>query len=109
MSSATATGCARALPWPAQKTRPLCRLVGLAKPSSKLLQFPSAQALAARDALVLAHLPLVDLVAKSKTRKLPPCFEFDDLRGVGYVALIHAAEDFDPSLEVPFDKYASRQ
>ena len=75
----------------------------------KLVPFPAPASLQVRDERILAHLHLVDLVAKSLARKLPPCFELDDLKGAGNIGLLHAAERYQPSRKVPFERYARRR
>lgn len=50
-----------------------------------------SEALQERDALILAHLDLVKPLAAALARRLPPCFDKDDLAQVGVVALIEAA------------------
>jgi RNA polymerase sigma factor for flagellar operon FliA len=44
-----------------------------------------------RDAVVMAHLDLVKPLAAALARRLPPCFDADDLAQAGMVALIEAA------------------
>jgi RNA polymerase sigma factor (sigma-70 family) len=58
-----------------------------------------------RDELVLRHMGLVSSIARH--------FAFDpnmrdDLTQVGYIGLIKAVEQFDPTLGVPFEAYARR-
>jgi RNA polymerase sigma factor (sigma-70 family) len=75
----------------------------------KLVELPRPPSLAVRDERITAHLYLVESVAKSLVRKLPPCFELDDLKGAGYIGLIHAAEHYQASRKVPFENYARRR
>lgn len=56
-----------------------------------------------RDGLVVAHMPLVRLVARQFVRVVGTR---DDLEQVGYLGLIKAVERFDPGLGVPFEAYA---
>ena len=51
---------------------------------------------AQRDVLITAHLKLVPLVARTVRRSLPPSHSFEDLCGMGAVALVNAAEQYDP-------------
>lgn len=67
-----------------------------------------AKVLAARDALVEAHLHLVPPIAHRLHRALPPSFDIDDLLAVGNLALIHVATRYRP-LEhggTPFSAFA---
>jgi RNA polymerase sigma factor (sigma-70 family) len=74
-----------------------------------------AKVLAARDALVTAHLDLVQTIASHIVLKLPPSFERDDLVSTGYIALIAAATRYRPDFptakvrrreQMPFRAYA---
>jgi|SRR5215470_8081469 len=56
-----------------------------------------------RDQLVLRHMPLVKRIAAHYARD--PSTR-DDLVQVGYVGLIKAVENFNPTLGVPFEAYA---
>lgn len=51
---------------------------------------------AQRDSLALDHLKLVSLVVNALRRSLPPSHSFEDLCGMGAVALLKAAEQYDP-------------
>ncbi|HZV80190.1 MAG TPA: sigma-70 family RNA polymerase sigma factor [Candidatus Binatus sp.] len=66
-------------------------------------QYRENRSLDQRDALVLRHMPLVKRVAAHYARDIAMR---DDLTQVGYVGLIKAVENFDPSLGVPFEAYA---
>jgi len=59
-----------------------------------------------RDELVTAHLWLVERAVDRRMRSLPTWVERDELVAYGYLALVQAAERFDPSLGVPFPAYA---
>ena len=59
-----------------------------------------------RDELVTAHLWLVERAVDRRMRSLPTWVERDELVGYGYLALVQAAERFDPSLGGPFPAYA---
>jgi RNA polymerase sigma factor for flagellar operon FliA len=63
-----------------------------------------------RDELALAHLSLVDGLARSVRRCLPPSFDLDDLVGVGLIALLDAAMLYRPAEYggVPFSAYARK-
>lgn len=63
---------------------------------------------AERDRLVRDHLNLVRSIASRLLLALPPCYDIDDLIGVGNLALLAAAESFRPNdfLGVPFGAYA---
>jgi RNA polymerase sigma factor (sigma-70 family) len=80
--------------------------------SKKVLQFPSPQrepdppAVAARNQRVAEYLDIVEPIATGIHSMRPPSFELDDLIQIGRVALIEAADSFDPSLNVPFEAYA---
>jgi RNA polymerase sigma factor (sigma-70 family) len=69
--------------------------------------------IARRDALIDStyrpgRLPLVERIAREVARTLPPCFDLDDLIGVGNLALIAAATRYRPELHdgTPFEPYA---
>jgi RNA polymerase sigma factor FliA len=67
-----------------------------------------AALLARRDALVLAHLPLVRSIAHSIAHHLPRTFEQDDLVSTGYLGLLKAATNYRPEVHggAPFSAYA---
>lgn len=56
-----------------------------------------------RDELVVANMPLVKRIANHFAKDLSLR---DDLVQVGYVGLIKAVENFNPTLGVPFEAYA---
>lgn len=66
--------------------------------------------LARRDELVTQHLELVEGIARSVARSLPPCFDLDDLIATGNLALIHAATRYRPRAHngTPFAAYARK-
>ncbi len=68
-----------------------------------------AAAFAARDALVEAHLHLVEPIAKHIRATLPPCFELDDLIQSGRLGLLDAATKYRPATGVPFGAYAAQR
>jgi RNA polymerase sigma factor for flagellar operon FliA len=59
-----------------------------------------------RDSLITEHLPVVKLVAKRLTAKLPPWIEPDDVHSAGVMGLIDAAAKFDERRGVKFRSYA---
>jgi RNA polymerase sigma factor (sigma-70 family) len=61
-----------------------------------------------RDALVAEHLPLVQAIAHSVSRGLPPSFDLDDLVAEGNLALIKCATRYRPAAHggAPFAAYA---
>jgi RNA polymerase sigma-B factor len=69
----------------------------------EFIQYRQSRSLEQRDALVVRHMPLVKRVAAHYARD--PGTR-DDLVQVGYVGLIKAVENFDPSMGVPFEAYA---
>jgi RNA polymerase sigma factor for flagellar operon FliA len=62
-----------------------------------------------RDALVEAHLALVEKVVDRVRPRLPRQVERDDLVASGYVGLLAAATGFDESRGVPFGAFARRR
>jgi RNA polymerase sigma factor for flagellar operon FliA len=59
------------------------------------------------DELVRENLPLVGYIARETAARLPRHLDIDDLSGAGSLALVQAAQSFDPSLGVPFARFAS--
>jgi RNA polymerase sigma factor for flagellar operon FliA len=66
-----------------------------------------SQPSAAVEELVTAHLALVGHLAREAASKLPRHLDTDDLFGAGSLALVQAAQSFDPTLGVPFARFAS--
>jgi RNA polymerase sigma factor for flagellar operon FliA len=64
---------------------------------------------AQRDALVMAHVDLVKVLAGRLGRRLPSQVEISELVSVGVLGLIEAANRYQPSLGVPFDAFARRR
>lgn len=64
---------------------------------------------AGRDALVMAHVGLVKVMASRLANRLPPQVEVSELVSVGVLGLIDAAGRFKPSLGVPFSAFARRR
>ena len=61
---------------------------------------------AARDRLVLAYAPMTRYLAVRKARALPAHCDVDDLVSCGMLALIGAADRFDPARGASFEQYA---
>lgn len=61
---------------------------------------------AAREELIVDHLPKVRYIADRIAAKLPPSVERDDLYGAGVVGLIDAVERYDESRGVAFTTFA---
>ena len=59
------------------------------------------------EELVTSHLALVGHLARETASRLPRHLGTDDLAGAGALALVQAAHAFDPSLGVPFARFAS--
>ena len=72
---------------------------------------PVADASAAlqREALVLAHLPQVRLIAGRIHDRLPDYISIDDLISTGVVGLLNAIDNFDPSFNVQLNTYAEHR
>jgi RNA polymerase sigma factor for flagellar operon FliA len=62
-----------------------------------------------RDRLVLAHVPLVKVLAQRLAHRLPPEVELNELISVGVLGLVEAASRYQPALGVPFDAFARRR
>lgn len=75
---------------------------------SKILKFPQPKtdAFAERNKLVEDYMYVVEPIAKGIHSLRPPSFELDDLVSIGMIALIEAADRFDPELGVPFEAWA---
>ncbi|HET9655443.1 MAG TPA: sigma-70 family RNA polymerase sigma factor, partial [Kineosporiaceae bacterium] len=63
--------------------------------------------MSAVEELVTGHLPLVGHLARETAARLPRHLDSDDLVGAGALALVQAANAFDPSLGVPFARFAA--
>jgi len=61
------------------------------------------------DELCRAHMPLVHFEVRAISSRLPGHVFTDDLVSAGMAALVMAAKSFDPSLGVPFGRYAVRR
>lgn len=62
-----------------------------------------------RDALVVEHVGLVQVLALRLAQRLPPQVDVGDLISVGTLGLIDAASRYRPSTGVPFDAFARRR
>lgn len=62
-----------------------------------------------REALVMAYRPLVETLARRLAKRLPPTVSVDDVASEGYLALLKAAQRYDPTTGVPFGAYARRR
>jgi RNA polymerase sigma factor for flagellar operon FliA len=65
--------------------------------------------LAARDQIVLDHLPLVKAIAIRVHENLPVHIELDDLINAGVLGLFDAVEKYDNSKNVEFQSYAKHR
>jgi RNA polymerase sigma factor (sigma-70 family) len=70
---------------------------------------PTKPAVAKRTRLIESHLDLVARIARNIAVRLPPSFDFEDLRGAGYIGLCQAADRWDETRGVPFHYYAARR
>jgi RNA polymerase sigma factor for flagellar operon FliA len=59
------------------------------------------------DDLVTSHLALVGHITRETAARLPRHVDSDDLMGAGALALVQAAQAFDPALGVPFARFAN--
>ena len=59
------------------------------------------------ETLVRENLALVGYIARETASRLPRHLDTDDLAGAGALALVQAAQAFDPSLGVPFARFAN--
>jgi RNA polymerase sigma factor for flagellar operon FliA len=62
---------------------------------------------AAREAHILAHYPLVRAIAGRWTKRLGPSQEMEDLVNLGVLGLIDAVDRFDPARDKTFRAYAA--
>lgn len=60
----------------------------------------------ARDALLLAYVPLVKYVAGRVCVGLPPSVDYDDLVSFGIFGLMDAIDKFEPDRGIKFETYA---
>jgi len=61
---------------------------------------------AARDQMVMEHLPLVKAMAVRIRENLPASVDLDDMVHAGILGLFAAIENFDPDKRVPFPSFA---
>ncbi len=59
-----------------------------------------------REALILAHYPMVRKVAYRMVSRFPSCVEADDLVTIGTLGLIDAVDRFDMDRSISFSAYA---
>lgn len=71
------------------------------------LEYQESQTSAAKEKLLMEHLPLVKYIAGHMAIGLPSSVEVDDLIGAGVVGLIEAVNNFDPSRGVKLETFAS--
>lgn len=57
-----------------------------------LIVVKSTESANSKDGFVLAHADLVQSLAAALARRLPPCFDAEDLRQAGFVALLQVAD-----------------
>lgn len=60
-----------------------------------------------RNRLIEDHLPLVGYHVSETLSRVPSHVERDDLASAGALALVRAADAYDPSTGVPFNRYAA--
>lgn len=68
---------------------------------------PETPAAADADQLVVRHLPIVTYLVRETMSRVPSHVDQDALHSAGNLALVAAAQAFDPDRGVPFDRYAS--
>lgn len=61
-----------------------------------------------REALILSHLPQVELLARRQHRKRPQ-IELDDLISAGTIGLIQAVDRYDPSRNLKLKTFAEHR
>ncbi len=74
--------------------------------SETVAALTSFQAAAAREEMLLQHMPVVRFVARKIYERLPQHLELDDLISAGVVGLMDAFSKFDNSKNVQFRTYA---
>lgn len=62
---------------------------------------------AAAEALILAHLDLVERLAKLVAKRMPAWIQMDELVAAGNLGLCQAAEKYQPELNPSFGSYAA--
>ncbi|NWG13357.1 MAG: FliA/WhiG family RNA polymerase sigma factor [Acidobacteria bacterium] len=73
---------------------------------SRTYRSSSVDQAAARDQLILEHLPQIKYIAQRISTKLPSHVELNDLISAGVLGLLDAIEKFDPLRGVKFKTYA---
>ena len=68
--------------------------------------FKEARAVAVRERLALAYLPLVRAQTRQMTSRVPPTVKSEDLEGYGMIGLLEAIDRFDPDRGIPFEVFA---
>ncbi len=68
--------------------------------------FKEAHAIAVRERLALAYLPLVRAQARQMAGRVPPTVKSEDLEGYGMIGLLEAIDRFDPDRGIPFEVFA---
>jgi RNA polymerase sigma factor for flagellar operon FliA len=68
----------------------------------------SAISTSEREALILSHLPQVELLARRQHRKWPQ-IELDDLISAGTIGLIQAVDRYDPSRNLKLKTFAEHR
>lgn len=68
---------------------------------------PNGGSTETHDSLITEHIGLVDQVVARVAARFPKHVDRDELRNAGLLGLVEAARRYDPSTEVPFDRYAA--
>jgi RNA polymerase sigma factor FliA len=67
----------------------------------------SSVSLSGHDALITSHMPLVGHIVRETMGRVPSHVSRDDLTSAGLTALVQAAQAYDGSRGVPFERYAA--
>lgn len=59
------------------------------------------------EAQIIEHMPLVGYIVHEIAARLPRHVDHSELHSAGYLGLVQASKSFDPSLGVPFRRYAN--
>src|SRR5690242_8760129 len=89
--------------------RPAKKRVTAAVIKTKTHQPSQATKNAARDRIVLEHLPLVKAIAVRVHENLPVHVDLDDLVHAGILGLFDATDKFNPEKQVAFSSYAKHR
>src|SRR5437764_8831643 len=76
---------------------------------TKTAQSSPAAKIAARDRIVIEHLPLVKAIAVRVHENLPVHVDLDDLVHAGVLGLFDAATKYNPDKQVAFSSYAKHR